>query len=379
MVIHEETLRQLAAFSGHAHPVMSLYLNVTPPRPFASELNAAIHATKQRLKESDMLTKDQLRALEEMFAQLQTNVQGLGGAPERTRLLVIFASPEGLWQEFRLPVALPTRLVVERDPYIRPLTTLLEEFRRYCVLLADARKARLFSLHLGDIEEQLGLFTDDVPGKVKSGGWAALQQKRIQRHIEDHIHSHLRRVAERTFQFFKEKRFDFLILGGPQDKTLPALSDHLHSYLQARIIGKFHAEPDSDLLLLKDKALAVAQRWEREEEARLIDRLLDASGTARKGVLGLEPALEALMLGQVHTLVVRHDFQAQGLLCPDDHSLSTYARHCPVCGRVMEPVADLVEEMVEEATMQGAEIEHVFTHHPEFAPHGIGALLRFAI
>jgi peptide chain release factor subunit 1 len=358
---------------------MSLYLNVTPPRPFASELNAAIHVTKQRLKENDLLTKDQLRALEEMFAQVQHRVEGGVGALERTRLLVIFASPERLWQEFRLPVALPTKLVVERDPYLRPLTALLEEFRRYCVLLADARKARLFSLHLGDIEEHLGLFTDDVPSKVKSGGWAALQQKRIQRHIQDHVHRHLKQVAERTFQFFKEKRFDFLILGGPQDKTLPQLYGHLHSYLQARIIGEFHAEPESDLPLLKEKALAVAQRWEREEETRLIDRLLDASGTARKGVLGLEPTLEALLLGQVHTLVVRHDFQAQGLLCPDDHSLSTYARHCPVCGRAMEPVADLVDEMVEEATAQGAEIEHVFAHHPEFSSHGIGALLRFAI
>jgi peptide subunit release factor 1 (eRF1) len=379
MVIHDETLKQLVAFSNHEHPVISLYLNVTPPRPFASELNAAIHAKKQQLKASGLLSKDQLRALEEMLARLQNYAQGLVGALERTRLLVLFASPEKLWQEFRLPVALPTRLVIDKDPYIRPLTALLEEFRRYCVLLADARKARLFSLYLGDIEEHLGLFVDDVPSKVKSGGWAALQQTRIQRHIEDHIHRHLKQVAERAFQFFQEKHFDFLILGGPQDKTLPELYDHLHSYLQARVAGEFHAEPESDMLLLKEKALAVAQAWERKEEARLIDRLLDVSGAARKGVLGLEAALEALMLGQVHTLVIQHDFQAQGLLCPDDHSLSTYLPRCPVCGRSMEPVTDLVEEMVEEAITQGAELEHVFAQHYGFSPHGVGALLRFAL
>lgn len=379
MVIHEETLRQLAAFSGHEHPVISLYLNVTPPRPFASEVNAAIHAEKQRLKEGGVLTRGQLRALEGVFARLQSRVQGLAGSLERTRLLVVFASPEGLWQEFRLPVALPTRLVVDRDPYIRPVTALLEEFRRYCVLVADARKARLFSLHLGDIEEHLGLFADDVPSKVKSGGWAALQQKRIQRHIEDHIHRHLQQVAERAFQFFKENRFDFLILGGPQDKTLPKLSDHLHSYLQARIAGAFHAEPESEVGVLKEKALAVAQAWERKEEAQRIDRLLDASGAARKGVLGLDATLEALMLGQVHTLVVRHDFRAHGFLCPDDYYLSTSAQSCPLCGRSMEPVADLVDEMVEEAIAQNAEIEHVFAHHQAFSPHGVGALLRFPL
>lgn len=379
MVIHEETLRALATFSGQEHPVISLYLNVTPPRRLVSDLNAAIHTKKQQLKESGALTKGQLRSLEGMFARLQSYVPGLVGTLEQTRLLVIFASPEGVWQEFRLPVALPTKIVVERDPYIRPLAALLEEFRRYCVLVVDARKARLFSLYLGDIEEHLGLFVDDVPSKVTGGGWAALQQKRIQHHIEDHIHRHLKQVAERAFRFFQEKRFDLLIIGGPQDKTLPKVYDHLHSYLQARTAGEFHAEPESDTLVLKEKALAVAQAWERKEETRLIARLLDASGTARKGVLGLEATLEALMLGQVHTLVVRHDFQAPGLLCPDDRYLSTYAQHCPVCGRAMEPVVDLVDEMVEEALAQAAEIEHVFAPHQGFSPHGLGALLRFTV
>jgi len=378
-IIQAEELRQLAGFHGQEHLVVSLYLNVTPPRPFISELNSLIHTKLQDLKDSKLLSKDQLRALEETLAKVEGLVKGVERGLERTRLLVVFASPEGLWQVYRLPVALPSRLIVEPDPYIRPLSLLLDEFYRYCVLVVDARKARIFSLFLGEIEEHLGLFEDEVPSRIRVGGWAGLAEKRIQRHIEDKIHHHLKEVAERTFQFFKEREFELLIVGGPQDKTIPYLLDHLHSYLQRRLAGTFAARPEENIAQLKEKALEVARGYERREEERLIARLLQENKPGGKGVLGLEPTLESLMLDQVHTLIIEHDFQVEGFLCPDDHYLSSYQRQCPLCGSELEAVEDLADEIVEEALQQGAEVEHVFTEHEGFSDHGIGALLRFII
>lgn len=389
MVIYLEQIEELLRHRGE-HPVVSLYLNVTPPRPFLGELNSLLHTKRNQLKESGAFTKDELRALDGVFAKIEDHVRAHERSFEGTRLLVIFADSEGLWQEYRLPVALPSRLFVEPDPHPRPLTVLLDEFDRYCVLVTDARKARIFSLYLGDFEEHPDVFIEDeVPDRVRvsrsmtvsgtagSGVWGGLGDQRIQRHIEDHVHRHLKGVADRTFRFFQERKFDLLILGGPEDKVLPWIKDHLHSYLQERLAGEFHARPELSETELKEKALEVARRWERQYEERIIGRLLDLSGPNGKGVLGLEPTLEALMLGQVHTLIVHGDFRAPGTLCPQDHYISAYVAKCPRCGGEMQPVEDLADEMVEEAIAQNAEIEHIFTNQEAFAPHGVGAILRY--
>ncbi len=395
MVIYKDQLKKLLEFRERAreHLVVSLYLNVTPPRPFLSELRSLLHARRVQLHEhahENDLPKAEIRAVEELFDRIEARVEEIERGLERTRLLVIFADPEGFWQEYRLPVALPSRLVVEPDPYVRPLTVLLDEFDRYCVVVTDARKARLFSLYLGDFEEHPDVFVeDDVPDRVSasrsvtraagSGVWGGLGDLRVQRHIEDHVHRHLKRVADLAFRFYQETGFDRLILGGPEDKVLPWLKDHLHSYLQQRLAGEFHARPEWNEAKLKELALEVAQRWERRCEEELIERLLEQAKPGGKGVLGLEPTLEALMLGQVHTLVVQNEFRAQGTLCRNDHYLSTYLEKCPLCDGEMEPVEDLVDEMVEEAIAQGAEVEHVFTDHEGFTEHGVGALLRFTL
>ena len=393
-VIRARDLEELLELEGKGGPVVSLYLNVTPPRPFKSELHSLIHEKRERLAEAGV-DKDLRRRVDAVLDRIRAHVDGLR-APEGTRLLALFATPDGFWQEYRLPVALPSRLYVEPDPYIRPLTALLDEFDRYCVLVADARKARLFTMYLGEIEEHLGFFESDTPSWISEGdgraargpavgvgAWAGWREPVIQRHIQDHVHRHLKRVTEKTFQAFKRLRFDRLIVGAPEGregKIFPLLERHLHSYLRARLAGVFPGEPDMPEHELKRRALAVARAHERAEEERLISRLLEESRHREGlGVLGLARVLPALMLGQVHTLVVDHAFRAPGRVCPRDHYLALAEERCPLCGGALVRVEDFIDEVVEEAIAQGAEVEHVFSDHPEFSAHGIGALLRFRV
>ena len=118
-------------------------------------------------------------------------------------------------------------------------------------------------------------------------------------------------------------------------------------------------------------------QWLREE--RIIEQVLEQKGPGGKAVLGIEPTLESLMLCQVHTLVIRHDFKASGYTCPSGHILSTYLKTCPFCSQPMEQTQYLGEEMIEEALSQSAEVKHVFAEHEDFDSHGVGALLRFTI
>ncbi|MFW6147637.1 MAG: hypothetical protein ACOC6B_04510 [Thermodesulfobacteriota bacterium] len=391
MAIDYGQVERLLHHQSSDYPVISLYLNITPPRDFTTELRSLIHAATSQLEQDEEYNDDQLRELEHMFNTLEDHVGNFLVSHKQTRLVVIFSSSDGLWEEFRLPVPLPSRMVVEATPYVRPLSMLLDEFNRYCVVVADSSNARIFSLYMGDFEEHPNVFIrSEVPDRVNvkvsmtgdpaTGVRGGLGAQRIQRHIEDHIHRHLKNVADQTFEIFRKNQFDRLIVAGPEDKTIPWFQDHLHSYLKERLTGKFHARPEDNEKELKEKALHAAQQGERLHEERVIEQLMEEKGRpGGKAVQGIEPTLEALMMGQIQTLVIRHDFRATGYTCPSGHILSTYLKTCPVCGQPMQETQDLGEEMVEEALSQNAEIEHVFAEHEDFDPIGVGALLRFSL
>ncbi len=389
MVIDRREIEELAQNRDGWSPVVSLYLNVTPPRNFTTELKSLISTTTEEVKEKEEFNKEQFRELDGIFDSLASRVQNTGHL-EGARLLVIFASSNGLWKEYRVPIALPSQMVVEPAPYVRPLTMLLDKFERHCVLVIDGSKARIFSLYLKEFEEYPDVFIQsEVPSRVRvkssmtgsmaSGIRGGLGEQRIQRHIQDHIHRHLKYVAERTLDFFKKKSFDRLIIAAPEDKILPWLKDHLHSYLRDRLVGEFNANPGSSEQNLKEKALEVAQEFELGREKELIEKVFEQKGPKGKAVLGIEPTLEALMLGQVHTLVIQSVFKASGFVCSRDRILSTYLEKCPLCEQPMERTEDLAEEMVEEVILQSGEVEYIFEEHENFQKHGVGALLRFTL
>jgi len=385
-----QALREL----GGKGPVVSLYLNVTPPRPFKSELRSLVHRKRERLRAAG-LDKGLLRQIEDTLRTLEEYVEGLR-PPERTRLLVVFAAPGGLRREFHLPVALPSRLYVDPDPYIRPLTALLDQFDRYCVVLVDRRRARVFDMYLGEMEEDVGAMESETPGwisegegkgargtAVGTGPWAGWRESKIQRHIADHVHRHFKEVAALLLRHFRSRGFDRLIVGGPEGaegKVVPPFLDHLHSYLRERLAGVFPGEVDLPMDEIKRRALEVAARHERREEEALIERLLsEAHREGGLGVLGLNDVVLALMMSQVHTLILEHEYRERGWVCPRDHHLSLAPGRCPLCDGELEEVEDFVDEVVEEAIEQGAEVEHVFTEHQGFREWRIGAILRFRV
>ncbi len=389
MYLDQEEIQNLVQYRNTENPVISMYLNVTPPRAYSTELNSLIHVARQKLEDRQSHTSRQRKELGKLLEGIENRVRKDLSPAKGTRTVVLFADADGLWREYMLPVSLSSQIVVEPDPYTRPLTMVLDEFERYCVLVADSRKARIFSLFLGEMEEHSEIFVEDeVPDRVRvnlsmtgtsTGVMGGLGDERIQRHIEDHVNRHLKHVADKSFDFVKDKGFTRVILGSTEEKILPRLKDHLHTYIRERVVGEIDARPDDHKETLKEKALEMAQEFERQEERDKVNRLLELHHAGDKGTLGLEPTLEALMMGQVHTLVLENDFRAPGYVCPADHFISTYLTECPLCGGPMEEFADIADEMVEEAVFQSAETEHVFAHIDEFAEYKVGALLRFLI
>lgn len=386
-------LKELLNKIGQSGPIVSLYLNVAPNRAFKTELHSLIRVKKQWLGETRI--DDPVRkVILELLEKIRIYVESLQ-RPVGYKLLVIFAGPDNFWQEYRLPVGLPSRLYIGPDPHIRPLTLILDEFPRYCVLVTNTRSARLFTLHLSEIEEHIGIFESDTPswvstdvGKGAKGpsiagaaAWVGWREPKIQRHIKDHIQRHLKNICDKVFQNFKLLDFDRLIIGVPEGKEgrlYSMLEPHLHTYLLERLAGVFKGEPNMELYELKHRALEIAQEAERKEELAIIKRLLEKAGLPQKmGVVGLPDTISALMEAQVHTLIVDFEYQISGWICENDHFLSINESVCPLCRSKLVYVEDFIDEIVEEAIAQDAQLEHVFVKHPEFEKYRIGAILRF--
>ena len=320
MFIERDQIDELSSYRNENQPVISLYLNVTPPRDYVAELNSMMHNERRRI--ADQFDKNRLKGVDQVIEKIEYYFRDAFGRPDNTRMVAVFADADGLWKEFPLPNAVTSQMVIEADTYTRPLTILLDEFDRYCVLVCDSRKARLFSLYLGAFEEQPDVFFEDnVPDRVRASGsrvvtsgnvQGGLGDDNIQSHIQDHIQRHLKNAADITFQAYKRKRFSRLIIGGPDTKVRQQLKNHLHSYLSRSLAAEFSASPDEKDDELRNKAMDAAREYERENEKSLISELYEKSGPEGLGVLGVDPVIDALKMGQVHTLIIDRDFQQAG-------------------------------------------------------------------
>jgi peptide chain release factor subunit 1 len=382
MVFSREMVEKLLEFHSKDYYVLSLYLNVNGrylPRKkhIEQEWDFLLHQAKKEIPLLPDLSKQAKTSLDSDLEEI-THFVNYEFERDGFRTLVVFScSGEKFWETYPLPVALRSHYVLEKKPYVRPLLLVLDEHQRYATAVVDRRKARIFTVFLGQIEEHTGVFEDDVPAKVKAGEWANLRETKISHHIEDHVHRHLKHVAEKTLEFFKEREFDRLIVAG-HEEIAPKFEALLHPYLQERMAGRFYVEPDVSLDEILKQSLVVEERRQRQDEAELLKKLYDLAKPEGRAVVGLEATIEALMLGQVQKLLVGGEYKASGLICPEGHLISSYARECPVCGAGMKEEKEIIADIIEETVKKDGEVEYIFWDE-KFIKEGIGAFLRYTV
>jgi peptide subunit release factor 1 (eRF1) len=343
-------LRRLADLRPAHGRVLSVYFDLDPSvfatgdaraSQITSVTDEAGKLVEQRRDEFD---HDELVALREDVERIRgafdPQTMGQGGA----RGLAVFAcGPADLFEVVRLPHPIDTRVTIGDSPEVGPLVSDGER-ERWCVVLVSSRDGRVFAGDEGGFED-LGNVYDDTHGQHRQGGWS---HRRYQNSIDEDRKTHLKRVSDELLALLRQRPFDRLLIGGPEplDDEFEAV---LHPYLAERLAGRVSIDVDTaNAASVLEAATPVFREHRTAHEREALERLRASLGRGDgRAVAGREDVADALVQRRVEILL-------------------------------LEPRAEDVEELVEQAIDGSAEVLVVDDETPDLSPHGgIAAVLRF--
>jgi len=378
--LSRETLRRLSELRPpDGGRVVSAFLSLDPsefatPPARATAVRSLVDEAHRRVQENAReLSHDAREALKGDLERVRRTLEN-DLPTEGAHAVAVFASaPLSLFEVLRLPRPVGTDVVIGDSPHIEPLVALHGSERRWVVLLSNSRTARILRGTPAALEE-VDRVRDQVHSQAREGG---NQQQRRQRAVENEREQHFKHAVETLRRHARRRPFDRLLVGGPGD-LVARLEEELDGALRERLAGRVdvdveHSSPEQVL----EAARPLIEEDDARHEREALDRMQQGVGAGGRGAAGLADTLEALSEQRVQTLLIDYGFSASGKRCPTCGWLGVEPEACPADGTPLEPRDDVVEDAVERALAQSAEVLVVRRHEDLGAAGGIGAVLRF--
>jgi peptide chain release factor subunit 1 len=373
-MLSREELKDIAKMKVEGTYFVSLYLNVNPQTTVKD--NYVIHVKNMLRQAVETIDKTVLKKVKADIDKIESYILA-NKRVFKKGLAVMSSQAVKFWKEYHLAVPFKNEIIVDTAPYVKPLLDVLDNYQRSAILLVDRESARLFLVHLGEIEEYAEVHSEDVPGRHKKGGWFSLAEKSYERHIDYHVGLHLKDVLRELDAFMSGEYVGRLIIGG-QDEAVTRVRAMLPHGIAEKVIGTFQAEMAANSKEIMQKAEPLLHEYEKRKETKDIEDLLTRALKNENAVLGVENVLHALQEGRVMKLIMLKDFEKTGLSCRQCRYLSTQEiSSCPFCRGAMQEEKYLADLIAQKAVEQGAFVE-VASHNAQLREAGdIGALLRF--
>jgi len=373
-MLNREELKEIAKMRGDDAYFVSLYLNVNPMTNVKD--NYVIHVKNMIKQTTEKLEKTVLKRIHNDIEKIESYI--LSNKRVFKKGLAILSSQEkNIWKEFHVSVPMKNEVIVDTTPYIKPLLDILDNYQRYAILLVGRDLARLFLVHLGEIEEYAEVHSDDVPGRHKKGGWFSLSEKSFERHIDYHVSMHLKDVVKQLDSFLSGEYVGRLLIGGSEEAVTKVKGMLSHSMAE-KVIGTFQADMTAKSKDIMDKTEPILMAFEEKKEEEAVEELLTKALKNEHAVIGIENVLNALQEGRVMKLVMLKDFKLSGKSCDQCGYLNTHdIATCPYCKGKMKKVNYIVDLIAQKAVEQGALVEVVAKNEKLKEAGNIGAFLRF--
>uniref|UniRef100_UPI0025E79741 baeRF10 domain-containing protein n=1 Tax=Nocardioides sp. TaxID=35761 RepID=UPI0025E79741 len=272
-------------------------------------------------------------------------------------------SGRDFYEELELPRSVRDRIVVDATPWVRPMLAVLDEYHRACVLVVDKESARTWELFADELEETSTLFGTALR-KPQYAGWHGLQEYHVRNKAEELARRHFRRVATVLDDFFREGRFELLVVGG-HDVEVSTFVEFLPRRLREAVAGTFSIDPGTATTGdIRASAGAIVERYEREEERREVADAYQKQAAGGNAVVGLERCLWAGSVAAVQRLLVHEGATAPGVVCDESGWLAESGDTCPICGRPTRRTDDVVDELAQAVIDTSGTVEHVAADTP---------------
>jgi hypothetical protein len=373
--------------------LISVYVN-RHPRGSSAQLTDLLKPLRGRIN-------GQGRSAEKTIRNDLDRIQSLGPRldAESAPAVAIFAAGDGgifSYQALTAPVW--DHASIGPRAYLRPLRAMPRPLRT-AVVVADRRRVSIYAAYDGSIEA-LGPPLESDRLKANYGGFSGYDEHRV-RHHADEATSHLwKEAAARVFAIHQQKPFDLLTVGG-HEESLDGILSCFHPYLRSLPTGRFVTDPHAlTPATLRQQALEQAATVRNDRQRQLVDGALRALDQGNPACAGVDAVLAAANQRAIDHLLVAERFVEPGIYCPacrhlaagleqslvgasvpspSKTGLAPFGRSddpCPVCGKELFLVVDVIAELIEEVLASGGKVSQVSV--PSRLDYlGILATLRF--
>ncbi|HJU92176.1 MAG TPA: Vms1/Ankzf1 family peptidyl-tRNA hydrolase [Pyrinomonadaceae bacterium] len=296
-----QLLDRLLSFEPTPAPVISLYLdarvNENGQRTFMpfvrKQLNERVKTYDVQSEERQSFEEDFVRIMRYLEHEVSDSVQGVA---------VFACSAAKDWFEvgdFEAPFE-RNRVFVSDRPHVYPLARLIDQYRRYAVVLADTNRAQIFVFAAGRAVDRQDV--QNVKTKhAKVGGWS---QARYQRHEQNYHLQHAKEVVEMLEKIVREENIEHIILAGDEETVIPLLREQMPKTVEEKVIDALSLGIDTPEHELLDESLTAFRRHDSLSDMEKVQRLLNEYRADDLGVAGVPETLAALSNGQVEEMLI---------------------------------------------------------------------------
>jgi peptide chain release factor subunit 1 len=377
-VLSARTIDRIARFHGDGLPVVSIYLAVgagpDARKAVRTKASSLVHRIRS-VGEDRSLDHDARMSLRQDIDQIEAVVRH---ARFRPGTLAIFScSRAGLLEAVSLPRALRDRIMVDETPWTRPLRAVLDEYHRCCAVVVDRESAHVWELYLGVLRDA-GRLNGRTLRNPAYAGWHGLTEHRVRNKADELSKRHFREVVTALDHRFRTERYDVFVVGGHQYE-LPAFVEFLPRSMRERVVGTFSIDPHTATpAMVREHAEAILDRYELDNQRRLVAEVLQTAASGGLGVVGLAPCLWAGSVAAARALVVQEGAISPRVVCDASGWFPTSGEICPLCGGPTRRTPDVIDELVEAVIDEGGSIHHVRAD-AELREYLAAALLRFPL
>lgn len=375
-------LQRLLRIRVGKHWVVSCYLKVEPRD---RERGKYLIKLKNRIREvveslpAHGLTRSETDQVIADLERVQSTLKRPDGLPHTQGLAVFACRGLGLFQIVPLPRVHRSRLLVDRTPYLRELAAVEDEVGRLLAAVLDRTGATIYEVTAFDARKLA-----EVAGNTPRGGRFHSNRHGAPGVGEHGFHNRLRNDRERLLDSVASRLFDLdrsepvrgIVLIGAGNEA-DALKMFLHPYVASKVMGTARlARKGATPSTVHAAALEAREAFERRLERHLVAEMLLSRGSGW-AVNGIQATLDALARGQVRTLLIRADSSVPGFRCASSGRLTLTARDCRGGDGDAVPVADVIDDAIEEALRQRVDLDVVFEPDAADTINGLAGLLRF--